>query len=295
MPCAPHANTPLQQAQLRSRDFPFLPPFLIPRFKPGVFHSTPPPLHRPPVISQTVLVFCPPPPICRTESQPSRSLAAGPALGRGPLGQGTSPPTASRSPTGGGGARRSRAHGRTARGPRSPLAASSAGGAAWLSGHLASPLRREIGGCRAQAPGGKGVRRIGPGPRPSSLRPALLCPPARRRSDARCARRASHKLCPAKSPARLTARRGAWLAARPQGPRSPPRHCGGPQASGARRAPQCASGRQDALRRPLGKPRFVGEPNFAFHLHLRIRLGDLAATDPVWKKLHQEVRKSERR
>ena len=75
-PCAPQANAPFQHAQLR-RGFPFLPSFLIPRFKPGVFRSTPPPLHRPPVIRQTVRVFCPPPPICRAEGQPSRSLAAG--------------------------------------------------------------------------------------------------------------------------------------------------------------------------------------------------------------------------
>ena len=73
---------------------------------------------------------------------------------------------------------------------------------------------------------------------------------------------------------------GAWFIAR--------------QAPGARRATPCASGRQDALRRPLGEPGFVGEPNFTLHLHLRLRLGDLAATDLVWQKLHQEVRKSER-
>lgn len=172
------------------------------------------------------------------------------------------------------------------------------GGAAPGPGHLESPLRREIGGWRARAPRGKGVRRKGPGPRPSSLRPALPCPPPwrRPRSDAPCARPARRKLCPAKSPARLTAQRGAWYRPRaPPGPRKPARDCRGPPASGARRAPPCASGRQNALRGPLGEPGFVGEPNFTLHFHLRLCLGDLAATDLVRQKLHQEVRKSELR
>ena len=56
---------------------------------------------------------------------------------------------------------------------------------------------------------------------------------------------------------------------------------------------ECAGLYQDALRGPLGEQGFVGEPNFALHLHLRLRLGDLAATDLVWQELHQEVRKSE--
>lgn len=43
------------------------------------------------------------------------------------------------------------------------------------SGHLASPLRREIRGCRARALGGKGIQREGLGPRSTSLRRALLC------------------------------------------------------------------------------------------------------------------------
>lgn len=220
----------------------------------------------------------------------------GPGVGRGPPGQGAARGGRYPSPAGGGGAPRSWVPGRTARGPRSPLVVTSAGGAAPGPGHLESPLRREIGGCPARASRGKGVRREGPGLRPSSPRPALPCPPPwrRPRSDAPCARPAGRKLCLATSPARLTAPRGSRSAARPPGPRSPARDCGARQAPGARRAPPCASGRQDALRRPLGEPGFVGEPNFTLHLHLRLRLGDLAATDLVWQKLHQEVRKSER-
>lgn len=124
--------------------------------------------------------------------------------------------------------------------------------------------------------------------------PVLPAAPPRAMLGCPCSVFASRKLCPEKSSTLLTARRGAWWAARPQGPRSPARDCGGPQAPGARRDPPCASGRQDALRGPLGEPGFVGEPNFALHLHLRLRLGDLAATDLVWQELHQEVRKSER-
>lgn len=92
--------------------------------------------------------------------------------------------------------------GRTAPGPRSRLAATSAGGAAPGLGHLASPLRREIGGCRALEPGGKDSGREGPGLRLSSLRPALPCPPLRRRrrSDVPCSGRGIQKLCPEKSP-----------------------------------------------------------------------------------------------
>lgn len=201
--------------------------------------------------------------------------------------------TTLRGPTEGGAARRSWATGRRFPGPASPSVVTSAGGAPPGSGHLASPLLRDICGCRARAPGGKSIRREGPEPRPSSLRAALPCLPpwGWRRPDAPCARLASGKLCPSKSSTRLTARKGAWSAARYPGSQSPARDCGGTPAPGARRAPPCASGRQDALRRPLGEPGFVGKPNFALHLHLRLCFGDLAATDLVWQKLHQEVRK----
>lgn len=91
-------------------------------------------------------------------------------------------------------------------------------------GHLASPLLREIGGCRALASEGKGIGREGPGPRLSSLWPALPCPPPRhrRRSDALCSGHSDQKLCPEKSP---PARPFQEVPGRSFAPRGPARDC----------------------------------------------------------------------
>lgn len=69
-----------------------------------------------------------------------------------------------------------------------------------------------------------------------------------------------------------------------------PRGIAGTPGTSACHAPPRALRRQDALRGPLGQQGFVGEPNFALHLHLRLRPGDFAATDLIWQELHQEVR-----
>lgn len=175
------------------------------------------------------------------------------------------------------------------------MAATSAGGAAGAPGTWRRP---SAGISEAAGHGRPEVKASGGRPGVSvelgEASPVLPAAPARAALGCACSGFASRKLCSEKSPTFLIAPRGAWWAARPRGPRSPARDCGGPQAPGARRAPPCARGRQDALRGPLGEQGFVGEPNFALHLHLRLRLGDLAATDLVWQELHQEVRKSER-
>lgn len=171
----------------------------------------------------------------------------------------------------------------------SPLAATSARRGCPGIGAPGVAPPGEIGGCPARALGGKDSGGKAWGPRAISSRPALS---SRRRSsrDVRmplAPTAPAGKLCPAKSSARLTAPPLVWSAVRPPGPRNAARDC--------RATPHPASAgprRQDALRRPLSQPGSVGEPNFALHLHLRLCVGDLAATDPVRQELHQEVRKS---
>jgi hypothetical protein len=130
----------------------------------------------------TVRVCCPPPLIRRPESQPSHFVAAGP-----PQASPTRRATAIGARAEGAVRTRWSALGDRAR-PRSPLAATSAGGAGPGSGHLPSLLLGAIGRCRALAPGGKssggkawGCSRASPGSScPVAWRGArdVLMPPA---------------------------------------------------------------------------------------------------------------------
>lgn len=232
MPGAPHANAPLQRARRRR-------PASLP-FPARVFNSTirtrltPPPRHRP-TDSQTVRASCAPLPLRRAEGPSSRSLAAG--LGPGSV-QGNHEPArpegaVRRAPllT----ARAGRAGGRTAPGPRSPLAATSAGGAVLRSGHGSGPLAGKSADARHRRVEGR---------------------PGRRRAP--CSQR-----CPARCPGAGDARLPP-MPATPAGnlaPRSPqPRDCLAGLVHPRPRAPRVIAGtpRRPCLRRPAARERPPG-------------------------------------
>ena len=179
MPCAPHANAPLQPAQLRSRGFPSC---LL--FK---FHDSNPAFSAPPLplsiasLSSTRLPGCFVPYLPSAELKADLRAPSLRARGSDVARQGQ----ALRSKTDPEPGRRGRCaalSGAQADLARAPLPIGRHLGRRGRprSGHLASPLRREIGGCRARTPGGKGIRREGSGPLSSSQRPALFCQPPRR-------------------------------------------------------------------------------------------------------------------
>lgn len=143
--------------------------------------------------------------------------------------------------------------------------------------HLPSPLHGQIGGCGTPAPRSRSTRGQAWGSADlHAARPVLLLLPLPRLRPRETLPR--QVLCPP----------GHAVIVHLTAPRAP--H----SARDCRPAPHSASaapGRQDALRRPLRQQGFVGESNFALHLYLRLRLGDLASADPVQQELHQEVRK----
>lgn len=180
MPSAPHANTPLQPAGLRNLGFPSC---LL--FK---FHASNPAFSAPPLPLSIARLRLARLSRCFVPHFPSVELKAdrrAPSLRA--RGSDVARPDQGTAQAGPEGAVRG-SLGRTGGPCRGPAPH-------WLPprqegppgiGHLASPLRRETGGCWAPAPGDKGLRTEGQGLQSSSQRPALFGQPPRRRrrSDA---------------------------------------------------------------------------------------------------------------
>lgn len=257
MPYAPHANAHLRtRLALQSALVPAL--LGTPRFQPGPFRrSLPPP--RSPTSSGCVahLASAAPKGNLRT---PWLRARGSDALSPGrPQASGAPDPEPAR-------------RGRCAAQSLSPawpallLIGRHLGGRATRLAHLPSPLHGQIGGCGTPAPRDSSTRGQAWGSADLLVSGLVLSPPRPQLRPRETLPR--EVLCP---PGHTVT-----VHLTPPGAPHSARDC-----HAAPHGASAAPGRQDALRRPLGQPGFVGEPNFALHFHLRLRLGDLAAAAPV--------------